>query len=341
MARLFVVLNPVAGSSDAEMVVQTLEQRLAGQSEYEVYQTTGQECVRDVVNAALQRGFDTVVAVGGDGTVSAVAAGLVGTGRPLGIIPAGTGNTLARELGIPLTIEGALDLVAGAHTAVEVDAMHIAASTPTAPIGIDAVGVDAGYYFLNASTGVISAAMGGTEIESKRRFGRLAYLWTGLQELARQESHHFTVTIDGQVRHLRATEIVIANCGAAGVPALRWGPEVRIDDGKLDLCVARARRPRDLFLLFWRMIRKQPRVSAEFYCRQLGRQVSVGCPQPLPVQADGELIGHTPVRVEVVPHALQVIVPLPPAEGGLADKVPLLKNLLGEAEQATTKGGNQ
>ncbi len=98
---------------------------------YELYVTTGEEGIADVVRAALARTetrsprIDLFVAAGGDGTVSGVAGGVAQTNVPMGIVPLGTGNTLARELDIPLATESALDLLTGDHCLAEIDAIEV------------------------------------------------------------------------------------------------------------------------------------------------------------------------------------------------------------------------
>jgi predicted polyphosphate/ATP-dependent NAD kinase len=128
--KALVVLNPVAGNSDASIVRQALEENLGnGDWYYEIYETTGQERLADVVRAALGQDFDVFVAAGGDGTVSGVVNGLIHSKHPLGIIPVGTGNTLARELDIPLNIEDALGILIGEHEVRTIDVQTGASSS--------------------------------------------------------------------------------------------------------------------------------------------------------------------------------------------------------------------
>src|SRR5258706_6703522 len=125
-SRIFVVLNPMAGSGTAEDVRQALDRHFAASAwQQEIYETTGEEQIPDIVRGALGRGCDMVVAAGGDGTVSDVAEALVHTDVPLGILPVGTANVLARELGIPIGLDGACELMVGEHMATSIDAMQV------------------------------------------------------------------------------------------------------------------------------------------------------------------------------------------------------------------------
>src|SRR5690606_33660152 len=109
--KTYVVINPVAGVSDPETVRQTIESTLqAHDLPAEIYETTGEEDLKQKVREAVDQGFQLFVSAGGDGTLSSVIDGLVGTGLPLVIIPTGTWNALARALDIPLQVEQAIAL---------------------------------------------------------------------------------------------------------------------------------------------------------------------------------------------------------------------------------------
>ena len=130
--HVFTVLNPVAGNSESSRVRQALEHHFpAGRTVCEIHEAGRDERIAEVVRAALGRGCDLVVAAGGDGTVSAVANGLIGNENggsvPLGIIPLGTANVLARELGIPVDLERACQLLAGPHATTRIDGMRVGA----------------------------------------------------------------------------------------------------------------------------------------------------------------------------------------------------------------------
>lgn len=226
MARAFVVFNPVAGAS-CDSVCQTIEDHFGGAGwSYGIYETTGEERIARVVRGAVERDeVDLVVAAGGDGTVAGVAGGLVDTAVPLGVLPLGTGNVFARELGIPEGTQAALELLTGDHLLLCVDAMQ----------------VEGQCFLLNVSVGLSGEMMRATARRDKRRYGRLAYAWVGLRTIVGYQPHRFELTLDGERQVVRAAELTIANSGAMGDPALRWSPEVELDDGHMDVCIVRAR----------------------------------------------------------------------------------------------------
>ena len=292
--KVFVILNPVAGHCDVHAVRDALDRHLSGAGiAYCVYETTGQERLSEIVRSAIDEGFDTFVAAGGDGTISGVIDGLVHTGLPLGILPVGTVNTLARELEIPLDLVRALRLVVGEHATISMD-----------------VGRIEGHFFaLNASVGASTSAMQATGQQEKRRLGPFAYLGPGIKALFGAQPHDFEIEVDGHSRHWRASEVVVANGGTVGDPVLRWGPDIRVDDGQLDLCVVRARSLLDYLLIAWNLLWGTQRRDRRLRCQRVRHSMSIQGREKMPVQVDGEIVGETPIRVEVLPDAVLVIIP--------------------------------
>lgn len=300
MGYAFVVFNPVAGRSSEELR-ELIADHLEGEGwRFEIYETTGREQVDGVVETALERAeTDLVVAAGGDGTVAAVAGGLIETGVPLGVLPLGTGNVFAREIGIPERIPEALGLLTGDHRTLRVDAMQ----------------VEGRFFLLNVSAGLSAMMMRGTATTDKRRFGRLAYVWTGLQKIAGHQPHRFSLTIDGQRHVLRAAEVIVANSGALGDPSLRWSPEVELDDGRIDVCIVRARSARDYLQVAYAFVLGRQSEVGTIEHLIAERAVIVEATPRLPVQGDGQFIGYPPVEVTIAPGSLRVAVPVDSGEG--------------------------
>lgn len=298
--RIFIVINPKAGSYAADAVRDALERHFPrhlpeGEPFCEIHETGHQDRLVEVVRDACGRGFAMVVAAGGDGTVSGVADGLVGSDVPLGILPLGTANVLAQELGIPLPLEAACALLAGRHDYTRIDAMQ----------------VDDHSYFTQVGVGIDALMIRDTPTERKRRFGRLAYIWTALCNLFGFQPRRFHLTIDGATSRPRASQVLVANSGTLGQPPLRWGPDIRPDDGRLDVCIVRARTLTDYLGIFWHVATGQHRRDRRVRYVALREQVVIETiREPLPVQADGEIIGNTPITVRLNPKAVRVIVPV-------------------------------
>jgi len=292
--RLFVVLNPMAGSANANDVRWALDRHLGEHAQATIYETTGAEDVVAIVRAELANNPSVVVAAGGDGTISEVAEALIGTDIPLGIIPVGTANVFARELGIPLDLEGACALLDRQETTTSVDAMKVGEK----------------YFVLQIGIGLDSIMIRDTDRQAKRRFGRAAYLWTAFTRLIGYQPVRFTIVADGQRIRPRASQVVIANGGVLGVPPFRWGPHIRPNDGRIDVCVVSARTVLDYLGLIWHTILGEQRRDRNVHYLGATQSIAISADQPLPIQADGEILGETPVQIQVVPNAVSVIVPV-------------------------------
>ena len=292
--RLYAIVNVHAGGYAEARFRRGIEFLRKRGWECGIHQTTGNDTVAQVTRHALDNGYNVIAAAGGDGTVSAVADALVGSQVPLLIVPCGTGNALARELTIPLGIERALGLLAIEHQVRHMDAMR----------------VNDRYYVLVVSIGLTPTIMMETKREAKRRYGRMAYLAEILKRVVGLQPERFELEIDGQVHRLRAAEIVITNVGQVGATLVRWGPDVRVDDGRIEVCPVYARTLVDLLGVAWDLLfglRLGPRVLRI----DAHRQVRIHSSRPLLIEGDGDVIGETPLDLVVVASGIRVIVPKP------------------------------
>lgn len=292
--RIYVIYNPVAGTTDADTFRALLEERCASRGQaYELRETQEDDDPAELARAALGRGITRFAAAGGDGTVSAVAHGLVDSGAVLGILPAGTANVLAAELGVPADMGEAIDLLLAAPATRKIGAMR----------------VEGRHYLLHVGVGITSLIHRDTDREQKRRFGRLAYIVTGARWLINFQPARFTIVADG-VRHRRdASQVLIANGGALGGTAMRWAEKIDPADGRVDVCVLYAIGLRDYLRFGLAALIGRQSSLGRMTVYPARRQISLNTRRPLPVQADGELVGTTPVQIEVVREAVEIIVP--------------------------------
>ena len=294
MSRVFVVVNPASGHYHPDTIVAAIKRAAATSArELEFCEISAGESVSDIIRAAVARGFDMYVAVGGDGTVSGLVEGLDGAPLPVAIVPAGTGNLLARGLGVPLDLVEAVDLIVGEHATRTIDAMRVGTRV----------------FVLNVGVGISSATVRDTSNADKRRFGRAAYVGTGLRELLGFRPCRFTVTVDGRTTRVRATEITIANCDFIGDIPWPWVPEILPDDGKLDVCLVLMPTAAESVRSGLRVMRHRRKPLPNVRWLRARRSVKIEANRLLPVQGDGDLIGETPVEVTVLPQAVTVIVP--------------------------------
>ncbi len=245
---------------------------------------------------ALAGRYDLVFTLGGDGTAMEVVGALVGSGVPVGILPGGTGNLIARALGIPLDIRRAVRaLLAGR----------------AAPIDLGCLTTDAGvrrHFAFAAGAGADASMVANTSNVFKRHAGVLAYLVSGTGAILRRDSFRVRVTVDAEVIERDATAVMVANVGRVLDGMLTLGPGIRPDDGWLDLCVYSGGRMADALRVGLRLVRGDFRADPCVVVRA-GRRFRVETIPARPVQADGELLGSTPFEVTVVPGAARLLAP--------------------------------
>src|SRR5512134_1829656 len=282
--KTYVVLNPVAGVSEPGTVRGKIESAFHERDiPVEVYETTGQkgEDIRQLVRDAVKQGFRLFISAGGDGTLSSVIDGLVGTEIPLVIIPTGTWNALARALDIPLQVDPAIDLLFQPHLIRTIDAMD----------------VNGNYFVLSVSAGIGALTMKDVEREDKRRLGKFADLRKAMAELLEFRSYPFEVKIDETITRFRAAELMVTNTSILGLKALRLDPSIRMDDGKLNVCRIYANSVGEYVKLGWSMLRGDQERNWNVLCVEATNEGEIRSRERIPVQGDGELIGHLPVTV--------------------------------------------
>lgn len=240
--------------------------------------------------------YDAVFALGGDGTIMEVAGALAGTGYAIGVLAGGTGNLLARALGIPLRVRRA-----------------IPALLDGGELRIDLGRLSSGRCFaVAAGVGIDAQMVAETPPWLKRRLGVLAYALMGtraaLRAVLRQQYFDARLTVDGAMHERRAAAVMVANFGAVLGRRIVLGPEIRVDDGLLDGCIFSPETLWDAVRIFSRMIRgKFGDDRCLVYCR--GHSFVVETTPTLSAQADGELLGPTPFRATVEPFAARLLVP--------------------------------
>ena len=243
-------------------------------------------------------GYDAVFVVGGDGTAMEVAGALSGTGCPIGIIPGGTGNLLARALGLPFRVRRLVpELLRGDQFSVDLGRF---------------VGDGGRRFAIAAGAGIDASMVAETPSWLKRRLGVLAYTIIAaravLRTLIRRDWFQVRLTVDGVVHERVAAAVMIANFGAVLGERIVLGPGIRSDDGVLDACIFSPKNVRDALRIMWRLTRKHF-VSDGTTLYASGHRIRIETTPERLFQADGELLGNTPVEVEVEPRAALLLVP--------------------------------
>jgi diacylglycerol kinase (ATP) len=282
------IYNPRSGrqlaTGELPRVLETLE---AGGFHVEPRPTTGPGAATELARGAVARGVEVAFAMGGDGTLREVAAGLLGSPVALGLLPAGTTNVLALALGLPRRALKAAQAAAGLEVR-EIDAGMVGDEP----------------FLMLASCGVDAAVMAGQDGDLKRRFGKAAIAWLALEQLRSYTFPPFELRFEGrreEVEYFAACNIPFY----AG--SFRMAPEAVWHDGLLDLLLFRG-RGRLASLGFFRDLglgRHHKRRDVEI--RQVAELELLG-EEGLPVQIDGDVIWvEPPVRIALAAERLRVL----------------------------------
>jgi diacylglycerol kinase (ATP) len=296
VARALLITNPAAARTDARAVTAIRDTLRTGGWSVEVLATAQAGDARRFAREGCDQGFDVFVCYGGDGTAMEIAAGAVGSGIPLALVPGGTGNLLAGNLRLPR----------GARAAARVILRGRAA-----PIDVGAVARPDGthYFAVCSGTGFDARLMAKTRSAEKRRWKMAAYVARAFAALPHVTSPLHRVTVDGVTRELPAALVLVANCGELIPPFLRLRDGIAPDDGWLDVLVLRATGALESLDAFFELLRRPANGARRLWFargRTVGVEVLEGPPQPM--QLDGEPWGDTPFEARLLPAALPVIV---------------------------------
>jgi diacylglycerol kinase (ATP) len=294
------IYNPAAGAFNVEPILPKI---LATLQEYDwqvdLCHAHQRGDIGRLAQAAARQERQVVLVAGGDGSLNEAANALVHSQTALGILPTGTGNVFARQLGMPIPNPwnpGKLVYAAQALAAGQVRLIDL--------------GQTAGRYFVLWSGTGLDAEVSAS-VESKRpkirRFGMVGYAAQVVRAALRYQGVEMIIEVDAETIHTHALLAVASNGPLYGV-YFRIAPSAILDDGFLDLTIFEgdnvfATLSRALNLLLGRVARDPHAILRR------ARRIQVTTPTPIPVQVDGEPLAQTPVTIEVVPQALRILAP--------------------------------
>ena len=257
--------------------------------------------ITELAERAARAGARLVVVVGGDGTVNEAVNGLLRTDDPpeLAVIARGTGDDFIRTHGIPSSVDPAIE-VARSGVGRPVDAGRIEYRT------LD--GGWATHHFANvASVGMSGAVARRANATSKALGGRITFFYALTREFVVWRNTEVTVEVDGETRRGRMHDVIVANGGYHG-GAMKLAPDARPDDGVFDIVLIGDVSKLDFVTTAPKLYTGRhvghPKVDV-----LRGATVRVDAAVPLPIEADGEVLGTTPARFDVLPQAYRVRAP--------------------------------
>lgn len=286
MASTLVILNPAANNDRARRRRAQVE-NLAADSI--IYATSRSGEAEVIARRAAQEGFHTIVAAGGDGTINEVVNGLAGSKAKLGLLPVGTMNVFATELGLPVhDLELCWNIIESEHARV-----------------IDLPSANGKYFVQLAGVGLDAQVVKETSAKLRRSFGPLSYLISAAQIAARQPPrlfiHSENATID------EGSFVLIGNGRLYGGP-FPFFKQAAIDDGWFDVVVFKRLGYLEIIKYLQNVVFSSEIRAPEIEYFQT-RRLRVDSNEPVPVEVDGELIGNCPVEFTIREKSLEVLAP--------------------------------
>lgn len=289
------IFNPVAGQGDPEQDLARIQELLEPELDLDIRLTSPDVGADVLAKEAVDRGAEMIIASGGDGTLSTAAAALIGTGIPCGIISRGTANAFANAMDIPDTIDAACETILTGKTQV-----------------VDAAICNGMPMVLLMGIGFEAEVVEKADRNAKNRFGMLAYILAGLQQL--REMNQFTAEIETEdkIVQVEAAAITIANA-APPTSILAQGPAgLAVDDGMLDITIVAPTTKAGAIAASVHLLQtalNNNAVERDDIGYLRARKIRVTTDPVQKVVVDGELFGETPIDIECIPGGLTLLVP--------------------------------
>lgn len=283
--RTCIIFNPAAKGERAKRLLGELRERIPDMT---LMMTSGPGDALSLADRAVEEGFEILVAAGGDGTVNEVVNGIAGREVTLGVLPMGTVNVFAMELGIPGDWSRAVEVLRHGKSR-RIDLARAA-----------------GRWFVQlAGVGLDAQAVQETSSLAKKNWGPLSYVIAASQVIGRPPPLLRVDTYNGKLRE--CSLMLIGNGRYYGGP-FSFFPEAKLDDGLLDVCLFEKMSHLDVFRYLQGIIRGRHTGYADVHYFKTER-LRVESDSEVPVEVDGELHTQTPISFEVVPSGLSVICP--------------------------------
>jgi diacylglycerol kinase (ATP) len=288
------VVNPASGRPGP--ILSTLNEAFKNTGiDWDIALTKKSGDATDLAKAWLAEKIDLVGVYGGDGTLMEVISGMKDTEVPLGILPGGTGNVLATELGIPGDLKRACELLAKGPWKIRT---------------IDVGQFNNRYFTQRASFGYESEMVKGARRKTKNRCGRLAYVLSSIDAVKKIKIAGYDIVVDGKKHHEEGVTCIVANCGNLGFSSrLTLDKAIDVADGLLDVLVVKKVRPALLKYLYKNITDGEPPEDRELVAHWQGKEIKVTSQPAQVVQCDGEILGKMAIHARIVPQAVKVVVP--------------------------------
>ena len=289
--KVHIVINPASGKDEPVLNVINEVFHQHPHIDWSISVTKKYGDATQQARQAAEAGADLVAGYGGDGTQHEIANGILGTTAVLGVLPGGTGNGFATELGTPKELRPALELLCGGGQIRHVDVVKMN----------DMVFIQRLYVGIEPEEQTTRA--------DKDRYGTFAYAINVFRRARDKKPKEFQyhIVIDDQTYDLPASRLYVVNAARAGTGISVTGAISQPDDGLLEVFILNNKSLKTLVAAGERVIHLDTNTANSFI--KQGRTIAIDTDPDQPVWADGEYMGRTPISMQVMPGALPVLVP--------------------------------
>jgi YegS/Rv2252/BmrU family lipid kinase len=291
--NIHIIINPAAGKRESTLPVINAFMTEAG-IKWEVLVTHKAGDATRFAKAAVKAGIDALAVYGGDGTLTEAISGLIGSDIPLAILPGGSANVMATELGIPGDLK---------------EACMLLSQSPLEEKTIDVGQFDSHYFIVGVSLGFEADIVKSTHREAKNKMGIFAYLFSAVAALKQTKKAVYHLKIDGEVQEVEGLICIVANTGNLRFSNISFDKHIDVSDGFLDVVVVRKANLSLFNLMVVTLFKRERPDNLELVKHWQGKDISVFSHPKQTVQCDGEILEKMPLHVKVIPGAIKVLVP--------------------------------
>jgi diacylglycerol kinase (ATP) len=288
-----IIINPAAGIGESILPIINASMKEAG-IKWEASITHQAGDAIQFAKAAVKEGIDALAVYGGDGTLMEAISGLIGSEIPLLILPGGSANVLATELGIPTDLK---------------EACMLLSHGPTETKTIDVGQFDKRYFIIGISLGFEADVVKGADRQTKNKIGIFAYLLSAVAALKITKKAVYHLKIDGQEHEVKGLICLITNTGNLGFSNISFDKHIDVSDGLLDVVVVRKANLSLLKLMVVTFFKRERPDNLELVKHWQGKDISVSSSPKQTVQCDGEVLKKMPPHITIIPGAIKVLVP--------------------------------
>jgi YegS/Rv2252/BmrU family lipid kinase len=291
--KIRIIINPAAGTGGSILPVINLSMKEAGiKWEASITHEAG-EAIK-YAKAAVKEGVDALAVYGGDGTLMEAISGLMGSEIPVAILPGGSANAMAKELGIPKDLKEACALMS-----------QVPLTTKTIDVGQ----FGNRYFILGIGLGFGADLIKGADRKTKNRIGIFAYLLSAAAALRKIEKAVYHLKIDGQEHEVQGITCIITNIGNLGFANISYDKHIDVSDGFLDVVVVRKANLSLFKLMVVASLKRERPDNWELVEHWQGKDISVSSSPKQTVECDGEVLEEMPLHIKIIPEAIKVLVP--------------------------------